>query len=156
MKLWEGDVFCRVCLCVCSLGAPTSPLPIMYWTSLYSAPWTWDLGPPPPASDIRWSSPETYSNLFTWGPFTSDNWWFGSQDWIPIQIYSLEDPPLLVTSCDLVDKAGDLFKLVHLRTPAHLVVAIETCTVGACGRYASYWNAFLLFKMFSTVKLSFH
>ena len=90
----------------------------------------WDMGPPsptPPASEIWWLSPETCSNLFTWGLPTPHQYWH-----------------LVTTEAGMVGKRAvcillecitrDLFKLVHFRTPAphqywHLV-AIEAGMVG--------------------------
>ena len=82
MKLWEGNVFSRVCV---HRGIPMWPLPMMYLTLLYRAAspqpcpmdikngWPW-----PPTSYIWRPSLETCSNLFTWGPpspTSTDNWW---------------------------------------------------------------------------------
>ena len=71
---------------------------------------------------------------------------FIGHHWRPVQTSSLQDPPtpLLVTSGG---HHWDLFKLVHFNTPTTTGVDIwwllNAHTVGASGRYTSYWNAFL-------------
>ena len=73
-KLWESDVFSRVCLSVHSWGVPMWPLPKMDWNSLYRDPLLLAPSPDirphctgPSVSDIWGPRLETRSNLFTWG-----------------------------------------------------------------------------------------
>ena len=91
-KLWEGNVFTGVCPSFCpwgDIGNITCIMGIGHTVGTY---------PPPPASDIWWSSLETCSILFTSGPI---------------------HPPAVLTS-----------------SGGH-----------RSGRYASYWNALLTFKV---------
>ena len=63
-------------------GPPIRPLPMMHWTSLYTAPPTFqtsDLGSPSLPTSVLgppwWSSLDTCSKLFIKGPLGSDTWW---------------------------------------------------------------------------------
>ena len=99
MKLWEGNVFNHVCQSVYlfkGVGRRVSmwPLPMMHWTSLYRASLVLALAP---RTRIRYGTP--------WPcPLGHQTWDFfpampSSQYW------------------HLVPITGDLFKIVHMRTP---------------------------------------
>ena len=68
------------------------------------------------------------------------------------------DTPLLPCYLHLVVITGDMFKLVHLRTypPTPPVMTPSGGHRKASGRYASYWNAFLSYVLYTKVHDNVH